>query len=438
MQSTSIIIQEVVVEQSNTKCYNYKTITDSIMNKVPEYTFELKNNDCDNFDWVHERDSILLNLLRQKKNITPFKPEYVVRGKDQLMNQHSGAYYDQQPFNDIQFQTEPFRNGQDPDLWIDAQNQSVIQQQGAHLYELSNTETENALNAASFQHGYGEAQGQTIIDQKYPTNQLIDQEYQLQCQSNFDQTYQANQMIEQSYLSNNQVTINGNHQIQKIMEPTYQLQNQSTIGLNQSQQMIYQTNQLYQGMGSTYPEPGPSVQNNATKKAEAEIIALGQVTRSTLATIEYTRVFQASSAKEMVSRPTQTLGRNPSGTSVSIATQVPPPTEDSASGINCPRIKRLFHTLRKLDRNQSFRTTSEIAALKLRFTRQMILQSVNLQLATINKSEAQSISRLCQQSPLPTRPPPKLRGSAYRAKPCTAGEFSFFLKMNYKSEILVG
>jgi hypothetical protein len=69
VQSTSIIIQEVVVEQSNTKYYNYKTITDSIMNKVPEYTFELKNNDCDNFDWVHERDSILLSLLRQKKNI---------------------------------------------------------------------------------------------------------------------------------------------------------------------------------------------------------------------------------------------------------------------------------------------------------------------------------------------------------------------------------
>jgi hypothetical protein len=398
------------------------------MNQVQENTFEQKNNDYENFDWVHERDSILLNLLRQQKNITPFKPEYVVRGQDHLMNQQSGAYYDQQPSNDIQFKTEPFRNGQDPDLWINAQDQSVIQQQSAHLHELTNTETETALNDASFQHGYGEAQGQTTIDQNYPANQLIDQGYQLQCQSNIDQTYPANQMIERSYQSNNQVTINGNHQIQKVMEPTYQSQSQSTIGHNQSQQMIYQTNQLYQGMGATYPDPGPSVQNNATRKAEAEIIALGQVTRSTLANIEYTRMFQASSAKDMVSRPTQTIGRSPSGTSVSIATQTLPPTEDSANGLNCPRIKRLYHTLRKLDRNQSFRTTSENAALKICQDRQMILQSVNLQMATINKSEAQSISRLYRQPPFPTRPPPRLRSPAYRAKPSTAGEFSFFLE----------
>ena len=197
--------------------------------------------------------------------------------------------------------------------------------------------------------------------------------------------------------------------------------------------MIYQNNQPYQGIEATYPEPGPSVQNNATRKAEAEIIALGQVTRSTLANIDYTRMFQASNAEDMVSRPTQTIGRSPSGSSISKTTQTLPPkttqtlppTEDSANGLNCPRIKRLYYTLKKLDRKPSFRTTSE-NALRVSQARQMILQSVNLQMATLNKFEAQSIFRLYQQPPFPTRSPQRMRSTAYRAKPCTAGEFFHF------------
>ena len=415
------------------------------MNQVQENTFEQKNNDYENFDWVHERDSILLNLLRQKKNVTPFKSEILVSGQDQLMNQQSGAYFDQQPSHDIQFKTEPLRSGQDPDLWVNAQDQSVIRQHSANLHEFTNMETETALNNASLHHGYWEAQGQSTIDQNYPANQVIEQGYQSQGQSNIDQNYPANQVIEQdyqsqgqstieqnypvnqvierSYQSNSQVTIDKNHQIHKVIDPTYQSQSQSTIGHNQSHQVIYQNNQPYQGIEATYPEPGPSVQNNATRKAEAEIIALGQVTRSTLANIDYTRMFHASNAEKMVSRPTQTIWRGPSGASKT--TQTLPPTEDSANGLNCPRIKRLYYTLKKLDRKPSFRTTSE-NALRVSQARQMILQSVNLQMATLNKFEAQSIFRLYQQPPFPTRSPQRMRSTAYRAKPCTASEFFHF------------
>jgi hypothetical protein len=191
--------------------------------------------------------------------------------------------------------------------------------------------------------------------------------------------------------------------------------------------VIYQNNQSNQGIEAIYPEPGPSVQSKANRKAEAEIITLGQVNRSTLANIDYTRMFHASNAKKMVSRPTQTNWRGPSGAPKT--TQTLPPTEDSATGLNCPRIKRLYYTLKKLDRKPSFRTTSE-NALRISQARQMILQSVNLQMATFNKFEAQSIFRLYQQPPFLTVSPQRMGSTAYQAKPCTASEFFIFPRMN--------
>jgi hypothetical protein len=197
--------------------------------------------------------------------------------------------------------------------------------------------------------------------------------------------------------------------------------------------VIDQNNQSYQGIEAIYPEPGPSVQSNATRKAEAEIVTLGQVTRSTIANIDYTRIIHASNAttkhiKTMVSRPSQTIWRGPPG--VSKTTQTLPPTEDSAAGLNCPRIKRLYSTLKRLDRKPSLiRTTSE-NALRIAQSRQSILQSVNVQMATFNKFEALSIFRLYQQPPFPKVLPQRMGNTVYQAKSCTASEFFIFPRMN--------
>jgi hypothetical protein len=297
-------------------------------------------------------------------------------------------------------------NTQDPDLWVNTQDQSVNRQDSANLHEFTSMETENALNNASLHHRYWEVQGQSTIDQNYPANQVIDQNYQSQSQATIDQ----------------------NHQVHKVIDQNYQSQSQSTIDHDQSHQVIDQNNQLYQGIEAIYPEPGPSVQSNANRKAEAEIVTLGQVTRSTIANIDYTRIFHASNAKNMVSRPSQTNWRGPPG--VSKTTQTLPPTEDSAAGLNCPRIKRLYYTLKKLDRKPSLiRTTSE-NALRIAQARQSILQSVNVQMATFNKFEAQSIFRLYQQPPFPKVLPQRMGSTAYQAKSCTASEFFIFPRMN--------
>ena len=185
-----------------------------------------------------------------------------------------------------------------------------------------------------------------------------------------------------------------------------------------SQSDIDPNHQPHQGIAATHPEPGPSIPRKVTRKSEADIVT--------------TRIIHASNAntkliKTMVSRPSQTW-RVPSR--VSKTTQTPQPTEDDAAGINSPRIQKLYSTLRRLDRKASSIVTTSDNALRVAQSKQSILQSLNIQMAHLNKFEALSIFQLYQQKPFPNVLPQRMENTMYQAISCTASEFFIFPRMN--------
>jgi hypothetical protein len=206
---------------------------------------------------------------------------------------------------------------------------------------------------------------------------------------------------------------------ESIHHKYWEMQSQSTIDQNhQSHQVIDQNHQSHQGIVAIHPEPGPSIPRKVTRKSEADIVT--------------TRIIHASNAntkliKTMVSRPSQTFRVPPR---VSKATQTPQPTEDDAAGINSPRIQKLYSTLKRLDRKASSIVTTSDNALRIVQSKQSILQSLNIQMAHLNKLEAVSIFKLYQRKPFPNVLPQRMDSTMSQAISYTASEFFIFRRMN--------
>ena len=187
-----------------------------------------------------------------------------------------------------------------------------------------------------------------------------------------------------------------------------------------SQSNIDPNHQPHQGIAATHPKPGPSNPRKVTKKSKADIV-----------TTKMTRIHPCNAntklIKTMVSRPSQTFRVPPM---VSKATQTPQPTENDAAGINSPRIQKLYSTLKRLDRKASSIVTTSDNALRVAQSKLSILQSLNIQMAHLNKLEAVSIFKLYQQKPFPNVLPQRMENTMYQAISCTASEFFIFPRMN--------
>jgi hypothetical protein len=149
--------------------------------------------------------------------------------------------------------------------------------------------------------------------------------------------------------------------------------------------------QPHQGVAAPHPKPRPSIPRKVTKQTKTEIV-----------TTKTTRIHPGNANTKiittMVSRPTQTFKV---ASMVSKATQTLQPTENDAAGINSLKFRKLYSTLKKLDMKESSHITTPDHALRMAQSKQSILQSLNIQVANLNKIEAASIFALYCRSPFP-------------------------------------
>ena len=189
-----------------------------------------------------------------------------------------------------------------------------------------------------------------------------------------------------------------------------------------SQSDIDPNHQPHQGIATTHPEQRQSIQRKVTMKSITNIV-----------TTKTTRIHPCNAntklIKTMVSRPSQTFKVAPM---VSKATQTLQPTDKNAAGINSLRFRKLYSTLKKLDMKESSHITTPDHALRMAQSKQSILQSLNIQVANLNKIEAVSIFKLYQRSPFPNVLPERMESTMTQAISYTSSEFFIFRRMNSK------
>ena len=159
--------------------------------------------------------------------------------------------------------------------------------------------------------------------------------------------------------------------------------------------------QLHQGIVPSDPEQKQPITKKVVKQTKA-----ARVTKKTNK-VHPSEANTTKIIKTMVSQTTQTFepATMTHVTMVSNSTQTITPTvKDVVPKFKCDKIKKLYSALKRLDAKVPSKFATKDHALRMAQARQNVLQSLNVQVANMNKTEATAIFALYSKPPFPALP----------------------------------